>query len=153
MRPATYPTYLEAAVTGYAEENVAAGRWPELGALARSREDFLSLLPGGLATPDNFLFEIAENETCPTIGFVWCALETKHGSCTAYIYDLEIAASHRRRGHARRALQLLESTAIAAGASSIGLNVFANNAGAQSLYRQLGYAPTNLNMRKMLECP
>ena len=153
MRPETYPAYLEAAIAGYAQENVAAGRWPEVGALERSRENFESLLPAGLDTPDNFLFEILEEETGALVGFVWYTVERKHGSCVAYIYDLEVKAEHRRKGHALRALQALESLAAAAGASTIGLNVFANNLAAQELYRRLGYAPTNFNMRKSLQAP
>ena len=54
MQAATYPAYLEAAIHGYAQDNVSAGRWPQVGAIERSREDFESLLPHGLDTPDNF---------------------------------------------------------------------------------------------------
>ena len=150
MRPETFPDYLEAAIAGYAQDNVSAGRWPEVGALERSREDFQSLLPAGLDTPDNFLFEILEERASLLVGFVWYTIERNHGSCIAYIYDLELKAEHRRKGHALRALQALESLAAADGATSIGLNVFANNLAAQQLYRRLGYEPTNFNMRKSL---
>jgi ribosomal protein S18 acetylase RimI-like enzyme len=157
MQATTYPVYLEAAIKGYAEENVASGRWSQSGALERSREDFESLLPQGLDTPDNFLHEILDEDNGPISGYVWFALERKHGACTAYIYDLEVKPEVRRRGIAYRALQVVERLAAAAGATSIGLNVFANNIGAQALYQKLGYAPTNINMRKSLEeavpCP
>ena len=153
MTAQIYSSYFEAAVSGYAEENIAAGRWSRTGALERSREDFDSLLPGGLSTPDNFLFEIVEHETGEPIGFVWYAMQRAHGSCAAYIYDLELLAEHRRKGHAVRALRLVESLAASAGATSIGLNVFSNNPGALALYRKLGYAPTNTNMRKPLSPP
>ena len=153
MRSDTYPAYVEAAIRSYADENVAAGRWPPVGAVERSREDFESLLPRGLDTPDNFLFEVVDGEEGPIVGYVWYALERKHGACGAYIYDLEIKPDHRRAGHAWRALQALELLAAESGASSIGLNVFANNAGAQALYRKLGYVPTNFSMRKPLGAP
>ncbi|MEO8310435.1 MAG: GNAT family N-acetyltransferase [Caldimonas sp.] len=150
MQPETYATYLEAAIAGYAEENVSAGRWSEVEALARSREDFHSLLPNGLATPDNRLLEILDEGDGAVVGFVWCAIQRKHGSCSAYVFDLEIKPEHRRKGHALRALKALELDAVKTGAGSIGLNVFANNLGAQALYRKLGYVPTNFNMRKPL---
>ncbi|MEP7301738.1 MAG: GNAT family N-acetyltransferase [Caldimonas sp.] len=150
MRREAYPAYLEAAIAAYAEENVTAGRWPETGALERSREDFRSLLADGLDTAGNHLFEIFEEGAGPSVGFLWCAIETKHGACTAFVYDLELRPEHRRRGHASRALQRLESIVADAGATSIGLNVFANNPGAQALYRKLAYAPTNIQMRKPL---
>lgn len=151
MRAETYPAYVEAAIAGYAEDNVAAGRWPRDGAVERSRQEFASLLPLGLQTPDNLLFEILEDDSGPTVGFVWMALERRHGACRAYVYDLEVLAAYRRVGHAWRALKAVERLAIDAGATSIGLNVFASNLGAQALYRKLGYVPTNLNMYKPLD--
>jgi ribosomal protein S18 acetylase RimI-like enzyme len=150
MQAGTFAAYVGAAITGYAEENIAAGRWPPVGAVERSRAEFESLLPQGLGTPDNFLFEIVEEENGPIVGYVWYALERKHGSCGAYIYDLEVKPEKRRQGHAYRALKALEPLAVKAGATSIGLNVFASNVGAQALYRRLGYEPTNFNMYKPL---
>jgi ribosomal protein S18 acetylase RimI-like enzyme len=150
MRSGVYASYLEAAIQGYARENVAAGRWPEVGALERSRDDFHALLPAGIDTPDNYLFEILEGEDDPVIGFIWYALGRKRGSCLAFIYDLEILEAHRRKGHARRALLALEQHAAERGATAVGLNVFAANHVAQELYRKLGYAVTNFNMSKPL---
>ena len=120
-----------------------------MGALERARADFEYLLPRGLDTPDNFLFEILEEDGL-VVGFAWLAIERKYGAASAYLYDIGIHAAHRRKGHAMRALRALEDFATGAGATSIGLNVFANNGGAQALYRKLGYTPTNFNMRKRL---
>lgn len=151
MRPERYPAYLESAIAGYAQDNVSAGRWPEVGSLERSREDFASLLPQGLATPEHVLYEILSHDGGPTIGSVWVHIERKFGAVSAYVYDLKIEPAFRRQGHAERALQALEAIATAAGAGGIGLNVFADNVGAQALYRKLGYVTTNFNMRKTLD--
>ena len=145
-----YAAYEEAAITGYAHDNIAAGRWDRTGAVERARADFEFLLPHGLDTPDNFLFEILAGDDGPVIGFAWLAIERKYGPASAYLYDIGIDAAHRRKGHGMRALRALEDFAAGAGARSIGLNVFANNGEAQSLYQKLGYAPTNFNMRKRL---
>ena len=150
MPPQAYPDYVEASIAAYADENVAAGRWPPQGALERSREDYDALLPHGLETPDNFLFEIVAEEGGAAVGVVWVALDRRHGTCAAYLYDLEVQPAHRRAGHAWRGLQAVERFAVDAGATTIGLNVFANNTAAQALYRKLGYATTNFNMRKPL---
>jgi ribosomal protein S18 acetylase RimI-like enzyme len=150
MQAAAYPEYLESAICGYAQDNVSARRWPQVGAIERSREDFESLLPRGLDTPDNFLFEILDHKNGPTVGYFWYKLERKYGACSAYVYDLEVRPEHRRQGHAWRALKALELLAAEAGATSIGLNVFANNAAARALYRKLGYRPTNINMSRPL---
>ncbi len=98
MRQSTYPAYLQAAISGYAQDNVAAGRWAEIGAPERSRDEFQKLLPDGLDTPGQVLCEIAESDAGPALGFVWYAVETQHGSCTAYIFDVEVKAEHRRKG-------------------------------------------------------
>jgi ribosomal protein S18 acetylase RimI-like enzyme len=153
MRAGSYAAYVADVIAGYAQDNVSAGRWPETGALERSRADIESLLPQGLATPGMFIYEIIDDEGGPAVGFIWLALEHKHGFVSAYVYDLEIKPEFRRRGHAMRALQALEPIAAAAGATGIGLNVFSHNADAQALYQRLGYVPTNFNMRKSLPPP
>lgn len=150
MREASYPAYLEAAITGYAEDNVEAGRWPPAGAIERSRADFANLLPRGLATPDNFLFEILVGPDGPVAGFVWLAIERLAGSTTGFVYDLLIHPEYRRQGHAAWALVALEAVAKAQGASSVGLHVFAFNTGARALYDRLGYRVASLNLRKPL---
>jgi RimJ/RimL family protein N-acetyltransferase len=152
MRESAYPAYLGAAVAGYAADNVNAGRWPAAGALERSRDEFATLLPLGLATPDHYLFELFGGDAAAPVGWLWVALERRGGSAStsAFVYDIEIEPSQRRRGHARRALQALEPWVNALGAQRLGLHVFADNEGAQALYRQLGFRVTGLNLDKPL---
>lgn len=150
MRPERYAAYLQAAIDGYAKDNVDSGRWPRENALEHARADFASLLPQGLATPDNYLFEIKSTETGPTVGFLWFAVEDRYGLRSAYIYDVEIHAEWRRRGHATRALQALEQRVAELGLASIGLHAFGHNLGAQTLYAKLGYEVTDVNMVKRL---
>jgi ribosomal protein S18 acetylase RimI-like enzyme len=150
MRAEAYASYLQAAVAGYAEDNVASGRWPKDGALERSLAEFEDLLPQGLETPGNHLFEIRPAKEGPIVGFLWFAVEERHGIRGAFVYDIEVKAEFRRQGHARRAFQALEPIVASLGLSSIGLHVFGHNPGAQALYGQLGYAVTGINMLKKL---
>ena len=150
MRADVYPSYLRAAAASYAEDNIASRRWPKAGALARALAEMQRHLPQGLATPDNHLFEIVATEDGVTVGYLWFAVEERHGMRGAFIYDLEVKAAFRRQGHAKRALQALEKIVTALGLSSIGLHVFSQNAGAQALYRELGFSITGLNMRKRI---
>jgi glyoxylase I family protein len=150
MDAAGYAVYLRDSVAGYAENNVAAGRWPEAGALERSKAEFDSLLPQGLATPDNHLFDIRAGADGPVVGFLWFAVEAPRGLPSAFVYDVGINAMWRRQGHARRAFEAMESLARALGATRIGLHVFGYNSGAQALYARLGYGVTGLNMLKTL---
>jgi ribosomal protein S18 acetylase RimI-like enzyme len=166
MDAAAFAAWQGAAIAHFAADNVDAGRWPAEGALARAQQEFAALLPLGLATPDQHLFEIVDGadgtgDGDPThgpdghppggrVGWLWAALERRAGPGSLFVYDLEIAAAQRRRGHARRALRQLEALARGLGAADIGLHVFASNAGAQALYRALGFQVTGLNMNKAL---
>jgi ribosomal protein S18 acetylase RimI-like enzyme len=150
MSSMIYGQYLDAAIKAYAEENVESGRWPEEGALQRSRDDFNSSLPQGLNTPDNYLFEIKSVKTGPTLGFIWFAVVERHGLKSAFVYDVEVKPEFRRQGHARAAFEALEPLVTELGLSSIGLHVFGHNPGAQALYDELGYKVTGINMLKHL---
>ena len=58
---------------------------------------------------------------------------------TAYIQTIEVDATFRRRGIAHKLLQLIEQSALDAGASLIWLHVDAANAPAIALYSAAGY--------------
>ncbi|WP_139196645.1 N-acetyltransferase, partial [Curtobacterium sp. MMLR14_014] len=68
-----------------------------------------------------------------------------------WVFDVEIDEPHRRRGHARRALEQAHEVARANGARTIGLNVFGYNTGAQDLYERLGYGVTATQMQLPLD--
>ena len=153
MSAETYSHYMDAAVAGYAADNVASGRWPAKGATARSQADFTDSLPQGLTTPDNFLFEIKAGADGPTVGYLWFAIVEKNGIRSAFVYDVEVLAPFRRQGHARAAFEALEPIVRGLGLDRIGLHVFAHNPGAQALYSRLGYAVTSVNMQKQLGSP
>ena len=150
MTPAGYAVYVQQAIAGYAEDNVASGRWPAEGALARSQRDFDSLLPQGLATPEHALFDILAGDDGPVVGYLWFGIEAPHGLRSAFVYDLAIHAAWRRQGHATRAFAALETLVRSLGVDRIGLHVFGFNTEAQALYAQLGYRVTGLNMQKLL---
>lgn len=153
MRPEAYGAYLQSAVAGYAEDNVAVGRWPSEGALERSLADFTESLPLGLATPKNHLYEIKASETGPVVGVLWFAEEEKLGLRSAYVYDVVVHDEFRRQGHALGAFKALEQIVSALALTHIGLHVFGHNPGAQALYAKLGYGVTGINMAKHLASP
>ena len=150
MRAEAFAAYKPSQVAAYAEEKVTAGLWAEAGALERSLANFDSLLPQGLATPDNHLFELLAAEGGPTVGALWFAVEERCGHRGAYVYDVEVLEPFRRQGHARRALQVLEARVVAMGLARVWLHVSGYNTGAQDLYRQLGFEATGIGMQKAL---
>ena len=150
MSAETFVHYQAAAVAGYAKENVDSGRWPKDGAIERSQADFAASLPQGLSTPDNYLFEITAGNDGECVGYIWFAVVEKNGLRSAFVYDVEIKPEFRRKGHAEAAFNALEPLVLKLGLLSIGLHVFSQNTGAQSLYRKLGYGVTSVNMLKHL---
>jgi len=150
LPPEHFASYCEAAIANYAEQNLRAGRVTAEQALPQAQADFALLLPQGLATPEHFFLEILASENGPLAGWLWWAIEDRHGHRSAFVYDLMILPPARRRGHARAALQALEAVVQAHGLDRIGLHVFGFNHGAQALYAALGYRVTGLNMAKQL---
>lgn len=151
MRETFFPQFLAQLAADYARENVHSGRWPKENALARSQAELVRLLPQGITTPDNYLFEITTDLDGPTAGYLWFAVSDRQGERSAFIYEVSVFSEFRRQGHARAAFLQLEERVRELGLKSIGLNVFYHNDAAQALYSSLGYAPTNLTMVKTLK--
>lgn len=143
--------FLARAVPDYAAQHVRAGDWSEEGALDRSAAEFAELLPAGVATPDHYLFTIQDLALPAKVGMLWFAVQTRGAGRTAFVYNLEIDAAYRRRGYASQAFLEMERHVRALGIASIGLHVFGGNYAAQALYAKLGYAVTNVIMKKTLE--
>ena len=94
------------------------------------------------------LFDLHDSQAGVDVGVLWYALRSKPEGVSAFVYEVEIFADHRRRGHATRAFALLEQDASARGAASVQLHVFGHNHAARALYEELGFLPTNLLLRK-----
>jgi ribosomal protein S18 acetylase RimI-like enzyme len=70
-----------------------------------------------------------------------------------WVWDIAVDAGCRGRGLGRATMLLAEDLARAAGALSLGLNVFGHNTVARSLYRSLGYRESAIQMHKLLAEP
>ncbi|WP_424950170.1 GNAT family N-acetyltransferase [Deinococcus sp.] len=118
------------------------------------------LLPEGQHTPDNFLYDLHDpgGSVDPSVdaghgsdvGVLWYALRGQKPNVSAFVYEIEIFAQYRRRGHVTRAFGLLEYDAAARGAQSLQLHVFGHNSGARPLHEGLGFFATDLMLRKNL---
>ena len=150
MREDSFPLFVELAVHSHAEDNVASGRWSAQDALLQARAETNRLLPRGLATPDNHLFEMQVPGSGEAVGYLWAAPLNRGVKRVAFVFQLYVLPQFRRRGHARAALQAYEAIARDGGFDSVALNVFGSNTGAQALYRSLGFAVTSMGMHKVL---
>ncbi len=135
----------------YAGQRVASGEWQEATAVLRARETFDELLPQGLATPNNYLFDIIDQWDDTVVGAVWITERERAGRRTAYICDMLIEPEYRNKGHASRALNVLEEEVLELGLDGIGLHVFGDNEVAHRLFQRREYKPMSIFMFKWLQ--
>jgi len=151
MSEEAYDEYVNNSVPNYAREKVASGEWQEEASIERARDVFNEMLPQGLKTPDNYLFEVIDEWNDTPVGVLWITTRERAGQKIAYICDVYIDSDQQSKGHASRALRALEDKVRSMGLSGIGLQVFGHNESAFRLYKRLGYLPVNFFMFKELE--
>jgi len=122
------------------------GHWQVDDALVKSRAAFQRLLPNGLQSKDQYIFNIFDGEQ--NLGILWVEVKMDEPGCPAFIYDFVIDESFRGKGFGKKALLALDEKLKEMGAKSIALHVFGHNTTAFELYRKMGYEVTNINMRK-----
>lgn len=143
--PATsLPAWLETTMAEYVASRMRSGESRER-AEANKQSSLDQWFPGGEPLAGHHVWDVLDGDGT-VVGFLWIG-PFAVGSPDWWVFNVEIHAEHRRRGHARRALELGQQVARDEGATSIGLNVFGYNTGAQELYEQLGYGVTSTQMR------
>lgn len=148
MSEEAYPAFFEDAVAGYAEQNVAGGRWLAEDAPGLARAETTRLLPQGLQTPDNHLFEVMDDAAGRAVGYAWFAAAPRGSIKVAFVVQVTIHPAFQGQGHGRAALALLEERAKELGLAGMALHVFAYNKPARGLYESAGYEVSSLNMIK-----
>ncbi|MFI6684452.1 GNAT family N-acetyltransferase [Streptomyces sp. NPDC050485] len=105
------------------------------------------LLPDGVATAGAHFRVLEDRGTA--VGSVWVGRSALPAE-GAYVFDVRVAEEYRGRGHGRSLMLLAERVALAGGADTLGLHVFADNVPALRLYESLGYRPTRYHQYKSL---
>ena len=150
MTPAEFEEWQEQLAQDYAQEQVAAGRWPREGAVQRALDESAGLLPQGLDTPRMLVLRGHDADGEP-VGRAWVALDGPRGiPGAAFLYDIEVVEERRGRGFGRALLVAVEDAARQAGATTLELNVFGQNRTAVALYDSAGYDVVTQQMRKTL---
>ena len=151
MSDEEYAEFHERSEASYAAE-IAASRAVSLPEARRqAAEDHERLLPEGVRTPGHYLWTAYEGEA--PVGDLWLHVETKPDGLHAFGYGMEVRPELRRRGYGRAITAAAEQKCREMNVVSIGLTVFGPNKAAQSLYEDLGFEVTVLQMRKHLSTP
>nr|WP_238420087.1 GNAT family N-acetyltransferase [Streptomyces taklimakanensis] len=141
-----YPAWRASRTESRARYRVGRGL-PLEQARRSAEEEHAALLPQGPDTPRAALRALDHRDT--TVGTLWLALDVPHAP-GGWVYDIEVEAEHRGRGHGRTLMLDAERVCLAAGARVLGLNVLADNTPAVRLYASLGYRPTVHHLEKPL---
>lgn len=130
----------------YAKEIAASRAIPLPQARRSAAEEFERLLPEG--TPNHHLWTAFAGGQ--PVGHLWLHVEGKPDGLHAFGYDFEVRPELRRRGYGRAITAAAEQKCREMNVVAIDLTVFGPNKAAQSLYEDLGFEPTVLQMRKRL---
>lgn len=144
MAATSLPAWLETSMAEYVASRIRSGE-TEAQAEVAMRKSVDTWFPGGTPAPGHHVWDVVDGDDT-VVGSLWIGPFEPAGR-DWWVFDIEIAEAHRRRGHARRALEQAHVVAKDAGAASIGLNVFGYNTGAAELYEQLGYGVTSVQMK------
>ncbi|UFU13192.1 GNAT family N-acetyltransferase [Curtobacterium sp. C1] len=148
MPPDRIPGWLGRTMAEYVASRMRSGETREQ-AEANKQKSLDQWFPGGAPLPEHFVWDVVD-DAGDVVGYLWIG-PFSVGSAEWWVFDVEVDEEHRRRGHARRALEAGQRVAREHGATSIGLNVFGYNTGAQDLYAQLGYRVTATQMQLPLD--
>ncbi len=132
-----FPSFAEASEVAFAEELAASGRYSLEDARVESRRQMAMELPDGLDTEGQELFTAWVDGR--DVGVLWVGIRSRGGRPHAFVLDIEVTESERRKGYGRELMLAAERVAREHGADSIGLHVFGFNESAIALYESLGY--------------
>lgn len=148
MNEAEFDRYLEWFIPDYAGDLSENFLIPMDKALEESKNLMRDLLPDKQKTVDQHVCHIYSVEEEQYVGVIWYNIQPE--THKAYIYHILIHEAFRNRGFASTVLSELEETVRKSGITSLGLNVFGNNPGAQRVYEKAGYQASSVAMGKRI---
>lgn len=160
MTASDFESYRDYAHKEYAKDKMKATTLTEAEAMKLSVESFAKLLPEGLETPDNYLFNVVAEDSKQgsqhsqhsqqKVGILWFSKRQDYGEPFAWVFDIELDPAYRGQGLGKQTMALLEAEVRKLGLKTIRLHVFGHNTTATSLYQKTGYQITDLTMAKTL---
>jgi GNAT superfamily N-acetyltransferase len=149
MTRGQYDAYRAQAEDDYAASIVSSGAMPVEEARTKAAADFDKNLPDGFDTEGHRFWTAYDGDDA--VGMLWLHITSSSEGLTAFGYDFSVREDLRRTGYGRAILLAAEQECRALGVVSVGLHVFGDNLGAQSLYEQMGFTVTSMMMRRRLD--
>ena len=147
MPESRMPDWLRRSADEYARDLIAIGR-PEADAHRAAAESMARSFPDGQPAIGHAVFDVLEDGRAA--GYLWIGPSGADDPGAWWVWDIVIDEDCRGRGLGRAAMLLGEEFALANGAHTLGLSVFAFNTGARRLYESLGFETITLKMSKPL---
>ena len=132
----------------YVADRIRTGEDPDE-AKRIADDQYASFFPDGRPAPGQLTFRVMDGDA--PVGWIWIGPRTPEQLSAYWVWNVVIGEEHRGKGFGRAAMLLVEEVALAAGATSLGLNVFGHNRIARRLYESLGYETMAIQMRKELD--
>jgi GNAT superfamily N-acetyltransferase len=132
----------------YAKDRMESNLLSEEEAIEFTQNQWSSFLPDGRTTEGHFFFDLINSSDNSSTGVSW--LFINKGNRSSFIFELFLAPELRGMGLGKSALRVLEDFAKSQGARTLGLNVFASNDRAKSLYTGFGFRDVSTDMIKSI---
>ena len=152
MRPMNEEEYLawkEPSFKRYVAEKVRKNGIDEASATEIAKGDFERSMPDGLKTEGSFFYTLYDDDS-ENLGMLWWGLRGAEDNRLAWLLEIWLPESARRKGVGKQAMKLFEIDAREKGAKRMGLHVFGDNTSAITLYEKSGFETTDLVMHKTL---
>ncbi|GID33469.1 GNAT family N-acetyltransferase [Paractinoplanes brasiliensis] len=148
MTQGQYETYRQAGPLSYAKHISKTGITSLSEAEERAEAEYQKLLPDGILSAGQYLFAAYVGGT--EVGTVWLHLAESGVTSRAWIVDLWVHESRRRRGYGRAIVQEAERWCRGRGVEQLSLSIFSGNDGTRFLFEGEKYLPVVLQMSKLL---
>ena len=143
-----YKPWRDSKIKFYAEEKAQVGNVSAEEAMQASKRQFEQILPDGLNTLGNYLFNVKDEDSDHIVGSLW--IKVRDEGKEMFIYGIEMDETARGKGYGRQTIEALEALVKKMGIPKISLHVFGYNEVAINLYKSSGYETTNILMSKVL---
>ncbi len=130
----------------YAKDKVENGTWLAEDSLKNAEAEFVKLLPKGLETPNEFLWNVVDEDQI--VGILWAHHDPAKKSF--FVYDILIYDKFQNKGYGQQTLAALDDEARKLGVTKIGLHVFGSNHRALHVYEKMGFVVTDVEMMKTI---